>query len=99
MGYTIKLFYIGLESPELAIKRVHQRVKKGGHGIDDLTVRRRYSVSMNALKNIIPLCDVAELFDNSIELTSVAKYKNGEWLEFDYDCKWLVEALPDIKIE
>ena len=91
-GYSIKLFYIGVESADLAIKRVHQRVEKGGHGIDDATVRRRYSVSMEALKRIIPLCDVVEIFDNSIELTSVAKYKDGKWVEFDGRCQWLASC-------
>lgn len=95
-GYLIKLFYIGLESADLAVQRVQQRVQKGGHGIDEATVRKRYSVSMTALRTIIPLCDVVEIFDNTSEFTSVAKYKNGEWIEFDFSCKWLVEALPDV---
>ncbi len=95
-GYLIKLFYIGLENADLAVQRVQQRVQKGGHGIDEATVRKRYSVSMTALRTIIPLCDIVEIFDNTSEFTSVAKYKNGEWIEFDFSCKWLVKALPDV---
>lgn len=32
-GYSVKLFFLKLASPELAIARVRQRVKEGGHNI------------------------------------------------------------------
>ncbi len=41
-GYTIHLIFIWLDSVELAKKRVHHRVKNGGHNIPDDVIERRY---------------------------------------------------------
>ena len=43
--YQIEIHYLWLPSPELAIKRIAQRVKMGGHGIPNADVRRRFDRS------------------------------------------------------
>lgn len=42
LGYSITIIYLWLESPDLAIKRIRNRVQSGGHNISDETVLRRY---------------------------------------------------------
>jgi len=42
MGYRIKLFFLKLADPELAIARVHQRVREGGHSGPEEVIRRRF---------------------------------------------------------
>ncbi len=42
-GYVFHLFYFWLPSSEMAIARVAQRVRLGGHFVDDQTVQRRYA--------------------------------------------------------
>jgi len=42
MGYRIKLFFLKLADPELAIARVHQRVREGGHSVPEEVIRRRF---------------------------------------------------------
>lgn len=44
-GYTTSLVYLSLATPELAIRRVAQRVSEGGHDIPELTIRRRFDRS------------------------------------------------------
>ena len=41
-GYEVVLLFIELDSPELAIRRVAQRVKEGGHDIPKTTIIRRF---------------------------------------------------------
>lgn len=41
-GYGFKLFYVYLESPEMCIERIKNRVRLGGHFVPDEDVRRRY---------------------------------------------------------
>jgi predicted ABC-type ATPase len=41
-GYEFRLFYIWLPSPDVAISRVAERVKAGGHHVPDDVIRRRY---------------------------------------------------------
>ena len=45
-GYTVKLFFLRLDSPELAIARVRQRVKEGGHNVPEDTIRRRFTAGL-----------------------------------------------------
>ena len=42
-GYKISLLYVWLQSAELALQRVQQRVAAGGHDIPAEVIRRRYS--------------------------------------------------------
>ena len=46
-GYRVKIIFIFLESPELASKRVKQRIMKGGHSIPEQDIKRRYYRSKN----------------------------------------------------
>ena len=41
-GYYLTLVFLSLQSAEEAIKRVEQRVSRGGHHVPDDVVRRRY---------------------------------------------------------
>ncbi len=41
-GYFVKLIYLRLAIPEIAISRVRQRVSEGGHDVPEAVVRRRY---------------------------------------------------------
>jgi len=65
-GYKITIIYFWVESSELAIIRIKQRVKEGGHFIKDKIVKRRYKRSINNFRNsYIKLVDDWMIFDNS----------------------------------
>jgi predicted ABC-type ATPase len=42
-GYEVSIIFIFVESPEIAIERIADRVKKGGHFVPDNDVRRRFT--------------------------------------------------------
>ena len=65
-GYMVSLIYFWLNSPELAIERVKQRVANGGHDIPPQIVRRRYKAGLNNFFKIYMHCvDYWMLADNS----------------------------------
>ena len=51
-GYVVHLIFLWLVDANLAVKRVTERVKTGGHGIPEEIVRRRYSRSIGNFFNI-----------------------------------------------
>jgi predicted ABC-type ATPase len=65
-GYFVTLIYFWLDSPELAVERVKERVLQGGHNIPEDIINRRY---LNGLKNLskiyMPNCDFWMIVDNS----------------------------------
>jgi predicted ABC-type ATPase len=68
VGYKVTLIYFWLNSPELAISRVEQRVKEGGHHIPQEIIRRRYQSGLDNLFRIyMPCVDYWLIADNSQE--------------------------------
>ena len=77
-GYIIELYYVGLNSIELAKIRVKQRVMAGGHGIPEKDIERRYNESISNLKLILPICDKAQIYDNSVAFQQIATFEKGK---------------------
>lgn len=66
-GYEFHLYYFWLDSAELAMRRVAERVRGGGHHIPDADVLRRYGRSVrNFLELYRPIADYWEVIDNSV---------------------------------
>lgn len=64
-GIEVRVWYAGLESPELHIARVRARVKRGGHDIPEAKIRERYDTSRQNLINLLPGLTELRLYDNS----------------------------------
>jgi predicted ABC-type ATPase len=64
--YLVHLIYVWLRSPELAVQRVAERVRRGGHNVPEDVVRRRYWRGLSNFVRIYrPLADTWILCDNS----------------------------------
>jgi len=77
-GYEFQLLFFWLNSPELNIQRVAERVRSGGHHIPEDVIRRRYVAGLkNFFSLYMPLADTWGAYDNSIkgELKVVAEGK------------------------
>jgi predicted ABC-type ATPase len=64
-GWKVSMMYFWLPSVEHSLQRVAQRVRMGGHGIPEETIRQRY---LKGLRNMVhlyfPLVDEAVIYDN-----------------------------------
>lgn len=65
-GYNVILLFFWLQKIDLAIERVKERVKEGGHNIPEDIIKRRYKKGINNLFDLyIPLVETVFIFDNS----------------------------------
>ena len=65
-GYVVKLIFLSLPNPEIAIARVAARVKQGGHNVASAVVRRRFESGLRNFQGIYKdLVDTWEWYDNS----------------------------------
>lgn len=65
-GYTINLYFLWLRDVDLALKRIKDRVRTGGHDVKPDIVRRRFGRGIkNLFLTYMPLIDSWILFDNS----------------------------------
>lgn len=92
-GFFVKMCYIGLESPELAVERVAKRVTEGGHGIKEEDIRRRYEASLKMLKDVVPLCDSVTFYDNTVRYKKLANLNNKHLQIKDYSIPWFNRAM------
>ena len=65
-GYFVRVVFLSLPSPEVAIARVEARVRAGGHAVPAEVVRRRFKRGLaNFLSMYSPLAAEWSAFDNS----------------------------------
>lgn len=78
-GYALHLFFLWIPSPELAIERIKDRVREGGHNVPAEDVRRRFIRGINNFFRLYEsLFDTWTLFDNSkAKPVLIAKRKSG----------------------
>jgi predicted ABC-type ATPase len=91
-GYSICLTFLWLDSKELAIERVKQRVLEGGHNIPTETIVRRYGAGLRNFftlyKNIV---DFWLFIDNSkTEQELIAEGKENSMDTIYNQDKWLL---------
>ena len=87
-GYTVRLLFFWLNSPELALQRIAERVAKGGHNVPEPIVRRRYVAGIcNLFRLFMSEVDSWEIYDNS-EYPAVQIARGGK----DDDTSIIVES-------
>ncbi|RMD04173.1 ATPase [Clostridium autoethanogenum] len=86
-GFYVVMNFIGVNSPKIAKERVKIRVLKGGHGIADDAVERRYYESLENLRTLLCICDEMNIYDNTKQIEEIAYLVNGA-------IKWKSENMP-----
>ena len=92
-GFKVEMHYMYVDSPEIAVQRVHKRIREGGHSVPDEVITKRYFQSLKNLPRILRLCDCAFIYDNSQnkknhrldDFNLVAVYQFGElFIQMDH---------------
>ena len=96
-GYTIRLYYIGLDTMEESLGRIANRVAKGGHDIPREDVERRFQSRFADVLRVLPYCDEARFFDNDNGFVEVAENRNGELIpRVSNPPRWLLELMERV---
>ena len=64
-GYKVNLVFVALDSPGLNVRRVAERVSRGGHDIPEDVIRRRYEALLHRLPAAVATADNILISDNS----------------------------------
>jgi predicted ABC-type ATPase len=64
-GFVVRLIYVFLETADLNVARVRQRVKKGGHNVAEPSIRDRRRRSFEQLTWFFEHADHVDIYDNS----------------------------------
>ena len=77
-NFTVNLYYVMVESADLAVERSRKRFEEGGHFVPEEQVRRSYNNSQRDFPQVIDLCDYIEVWDNTSRLELVCSFVNGK---------------------
>jgi predicted ABC-type ATPase len=65
-GYRVRLIFLSLPDPDMAISRVATRVAQGGHNVSSAIIRRRFDAGLRNFQDVyMHLVDKWEWYDNS----------------------------------
>lgn len=88
-GYFIKCAFVLTSNPKINIARVKTRVSSGGHDVPEDKIVSRYYKSINNIRELIKLCDILHVYDNTIKPVRIIRkhkdnisiYPNEFWSE------------------
>lgn len=64
-GFFIRCYYVLTADPYINVARVESRVMGGGHGVPRDKIITRYERALGLVKELLPVCDVCHIYDNS----------------------------------
>ena len=64
-GYFIRCYYILTTDPMINVLRVKSRVEAGGHDVPKEKIISRYDRALALVKELIKVCDICHIYDNS----------------------------------
>ncbi len=89
MGYRVHLFFLWLPSSDMALLRVANRVKQGGHDIPIETIRKRYAAGLKNFQELYRLIvDHWYCFDGSMLPPELIAQSSGESVEIIDSHRW-----------
>jgi predicted ABC-type ATPase len=66
-GYFIKCVFVLTVDPIINVARVEARVAQGGHNVARDKIISRYEKSLANIKELLEICDILHVYDNTIE--------------------------------
>ena len=64
-GYIVIVMHVGVDSPDLSVARVRERVAEGGHDVPEDKVRARFERGGALIRQAVLRADRGLVFDNS----------------------------------
>lgn len=65
LGYFIRCYYVLTCNSSINVRRVNKRKELGGHGVPEDKIISRHKRALDLVKELIPVCDVIHIYDNS----------------------------------
>ncbi len=99
-GYFIRCYYVLTADPGINVWRIKSRVESGGHDVPEEKIISRYDRALKLLKDLIPVCDICHIYDNSGDAPFRIFKKRKTIFFFDSCEDWHLEdiqALTNIK--
>lgn len=92
-GYFIRCYYVLTADPMINVWRVKSRVESGGHDVPGKKIIKRYDKALELIKDLVKICDVCHIYDNSGSKPFRIFKKRKEQAYFDECVDWQYEDI------
>ena len=82
-GYFVRCIYVLTDNPEINEIRVLARESHGGHGVPPEKIRFRYDRCLKLIPELVELCDVMHIYDNSKEPFRIFKKRKTAYFYWE----------------
>ena len=98
--FFIRCIYVLTADVEVNVFRVTAREKNGGHGVPPEKIRSRYTKALNLLPELIDVCDIVHIYDNTEFPYRIFKKRKSQYFywENDYWNKEKIGSLTKISL-
>lgn len=83
--YFVRVYYVLTASADINVVRVLTRLSTGGHGVPEDKIRARYDRALALIPELIPVCDICNIYDNTIEPFRIFSKKLGTYRLWEND--------------
>lgn len=100
-GYFIRCIYVLTANPQINVSRVFVRTQSGGHDVPKEKILSRYDKALKLIPELLEICDVCHIYDNSDEPTRIFKKRKSEYFYWEniFWKKSDIESLTNIKMD
>lgn len=83
--FFVRCYYVLTASSDVNVMRVFSRVKTGGHDVPVEKIRSRYDKALALIPELLPVCDICNIYDNTIEPFRIFSKKLGTFRLWEND--------------
>lgn len=91
-GYFIRCVYVLTSDVNVNVMRVRSREALGGHGVPENKIRSRYEKALRLVPELIEVCDVLHIYDNTFIPFRIFKKRKTEYFFWENDT-WSEESI------
>ena len=94
-GYFIRCIYVLTADSNINVARVKSREAMGGHGVAEDKVRSRYEKALKIIPELIDVCDVMHVYDNTDTPFRIFKKRKDQFYYWENDY-WNKTQIKDL---
>jgi len=94
-GYFIRCIYVLTSDVNINVLRVESREAFGGHGVPENKIRSRYEKALNLIPELVKVCDVMHIYDNSSVPFRIFKKRKEEYFYWE-NSDWNKENIKQL---
>lgn len=94
-GYFVRCIYVLTKYPDVNVIRVQAREALGGHGVPENKIRSRYDKALKLIPQLVAVCDVMHIYDNTVEPFRIFKKRKNEYFHWENEF-WNYEEIEKL---